>query len=134
MLTAIAIHQREWRKTKKKQKRQMQEQKLQTLVSQRSNSPLVKALTVRLRQEDFVFGRQKTRFNNIHSAHSRRIQQDIRQVKRVLNGLVEPVETDRWLAAPNQLLNGNSPLESIRQGKARQVKELVERLNQGIYV
>ena len=134
MLTSTAIRSAEWRKTKKKQKRQLQEQKLQILVSQRSNSPLVKALTVRLRQENAGFGHPKNRFNSVHLAQSRRIQQDIRQMKQVLNGLVKSAEAERWLAAPNQLLNGSSPLESIRQGKAGQVKELVERLEQGIYV
>lgn len=139
MLTATAIQQSERLKTKKEQKWQTQEQKLQTLVSQHSNSPLAKALLARLRRGNTGVGRPKSRLNSTHLAQSRlaqsrRVQQDIRQVKQMLHSSVKPAEADRWLAAPNPLLNGNSPMNSIRQGRTWQVNDLVERLAQGIYM
>lgn len=61
-------------------------------------------------------------------------KREIQQVRQVLGTLVQTQEADRWLAAPNALLGGDSPLNCIRQGRTRQVKELVERLAQGLYV
>lgn len=134
MLTVGAAEQSEYRKAKKKLHQARQRQKLASLTSQHANSPLVKALATRLRQKNTVSKRHPTYSLAFSQAQGRRTQRETQQVRQVLDTLVQAGEADRWLAAPNALLGGDSPLDCIRQGQTRQVKELVERLAQGLSV
>jgi len=134
MLIVGAAEQSEYRKAKKKLHQARQRQKLASLTSQHANSPLVKALATRLRQKSTVLSHPRLYSLGFSQAQVRRTQRETQQIRQVLDTVVQTQEADRWLAAPNALLDGDSPLDCIRQGRTRQLKELVERLTQGLYV
>lgn len=62
------------------------------------------------------------------------LQKNIKHVKQALRGIVETKEIDRWLSAPNTLLDGSRPVDSIKQGRTKQVLEIVALVQEGIHV
>ncbi len=52
----------------------------------------------------------------------------------MLNAIVQDSEVERWLAAPNAVLGGVRPIDKIRQGKTRQVIELLTVVQESIHV
>ena len=117
-----------------------QDQKVQALVVQYGNSSLAKSLMARLRRKDVLALRRTHRGAQTATTSSRlytpylRIQRDTKQVKQMLNAIVQGSEAERWLAAPNTMLGGARPVDKIRQGKTRQVIEVLTAVQEGIYV
>ena len=72
--------------------------------------------------------------NNFTATRQGRIHSDVRRVKLVLSTIVQKAEANRWLAAPNVLLGGISPLKKIMTGETKQVREILARLEEGVYV
>ena len=72
--------------------------------------------------------------NRQSEKRNRRQEEDLEQVKQILSGLVEKNEVDRWLNAPNPMLDDDCPLDSIKLGKTQQVIEMLASLQEGIYV
>ena len=126
---------------KRKQSQHLQDQKVQAIVVQHGNSLLAKALVARLRRRQALTLRQQPRraaqdasiSNRLYMPHLR-IQKDTKQVKQMLSAIVQGGEAKRWLAAPNAMLGGARPVDKIRQGKTRQVIELLTTIQEGIYV
>ena len=120
------------------QGRRLQEQ--QVLLKHRS-SPLKKGLVAKLRWK-YVLAAKKSHLtlqqtlplHKISVAPRARVNKDILQVKHLLNGLVETKEVERWLSAPNALLGGSRPIDSIKRGKTSRVVEILVWLEEGIYV
>lgn len=51
-----------------------------------------------------------------------------------LRQLVTEAEAERWLPAPNSLLDGASPKDVIARGETDRVSETLLRFEEGIYV
>ncbi len=113
---------------------------MQAIVARHSNSPLARALAARLRRK-YAIARRKSfgsaqngsAGNRSYTPHLRTLR-ETKQVKQMLSALVEANEVDRWLSAPNAMLGGARPLDKIRQGKTRQVTEIMALVQEGIYV
>jgi len=71
---------------------------------------------------------------NITASRHNRILNDVKQVKLLLSTIVKKAEGDRWLAAPNMMLGNCCPLDAIKRGRTQQVREILARLAEGIYV
>lgn len=98
----------------------------QQIITKYSKSPLKRELIARLRREGSLPAK-KTRL-------STRSAKALMQVRRTLRGLVEIKEAERWLVAPNALLGGVCPIDSIKQGNANQVREILAGVEEGIHV
>ncbi len=68
------------------------------------------------------------------SATAKQSSKDLVHIRRTLRRLVQAPEAERWLTAPNARLGGLCPLDSIKQGKSQQVRELLACLEEGIHV
>ncbi|MCZ6802430.1 MAG: DUF2384 domain-containing protein [Proteobacteria bacterium] len=51
-----------------------------------------------------------------------------------LSDLYEPMEARMWLFSRQKLLQGKRPVELIQSGQAKEVIELLEQLNEGVYL
>ena len=138
MPTDILIRRGEKRRTAKPQEQLMREQQI---LIKYGNSPLRKELLAKLRRTYVLLTKKKQSSfqqslppRKISGSSQARATQDIRQVKRILKGLVAAKEAERWLSAPNALLGGICPADSIKQGKTNQVIEILARLEEGIHV
>ncbi len=116
-----------------------QDQRLKMMAVSQGRSSLAKALMVRLRRKRALALRQPLRAAQSASTRSRlhtpfpRVQRDTKQVKQILDTVVQGSEAERWLAAPNAMLGGARPVDKIRQGKTRQVIEILALVQEGIY-
>lgn len=52
----------------------------------------------------------------------------------MLGAIVQGSEADRWLSAPNAMLGGACPADKIRQGRTRQVVEILASVQESIHV
>ena len=136
----MAMIEIETRRRKQAQFQPLQDQKVQAIVVQHGNSLLAKALVARLRRKHALALRQSPRpalsafIRNRLSTPHLRIQKDTKQVKQMLGAIVQKSEAERWLAAPNPMLGGARPVDKIRQGKTRQVIEILTAVQESIYV
>lgn len=51
-----------------------------------------------------------------------------------LSDFYEPQEARLWLYSPQKLLNGQKPVDLIREGRSKDVITLVDQLRDGIYI
>lgn len=136
----MSMTQTEMRKRKREWSQRLQDQKAQAIVVQHGNSSLAKALIARLRRKRILVLHPSRRAsqgisvsNRLYTPHLR-IQKDTNQVKQMLGGIVQGSEAERWLTAPNVRLGGVRPMDKIRQGKTRQVIEILTAVHESIYV
>ncbi len=59
---------------------------------------------------------------------------ELRWVAERLADFYEPDEARLWLQSPHPQLNGERPYELINQGRTREVLEIIERLDSGVYL
>lgn len=130
----------EMRKRKREHFQRLQDQEVQAVVVQYEDLSLAKVRSARLRRRRALALRQPRRAAQSAATSSRlytpylRIQRDTKQVKQMLGGIVQQSEAERWLAAPNAMLRGARPVDKIRQGKTRQVIELLTTVQESIHV
>ncbi len=140
MPVVMIMIQTESRKRKREHFQRLQDQEVQAIVVQYGNSLLAKALVARLRRKRALALRQPRRAAQSAATSSRlytpylRIQKDTKQVKQMLGGIVQGREAERWLAAPNAMLGGARPVDKIRQGKTRQVIEILIIVQESIHI
>lgn len=134
------LMQTEARKRKRVRSQYLQDPKLQAIVIQHGSSPLARALVARLRRKYAAALRPPRRPTDHASTFSRfgtsrsRLQKETKQVKQILSTIVEESEVSRWLAAPNMMLRGARPIDKIRQGRSRQVIEILTAVQESIHV
>jgi hypothetical protein len=140
MPIAMTMIQTKMRRRKRDQSQRLQDQDVQVTVDRYGSSSLAQALAARLRRKRALALRQPHRAvrsvfirNRSYTPHLR-IQKDAKQVKHMLNAIVQGSEAERWLAAPNAMLGGARPVDKIRQGKTRQVIELLTIVQESIHV
>ena len=140
MPVAMTITQPKTRKRKWEQFQRLQDQEVQAIVVPHGNSSLAKARMARLRRKRALALHLPSRVaqgafvsNRLYTPHLR-IQKDTKQVKQMLGAIVQGSEAERWLAAPNVMLGGARPVDKIRQGKTRQVIEILTVVQESIYV
>lgn len=92
----------------------------------------IEAAITRLPSSDFTQLLQwQDRFQADASDH---VSRDTAAMRARLMEIVQEHEADRWLSAPNPLLDGLSPRDAIVRGQTEQVSETLVRLEEGIYV
>lgn len=59
---------------------------------------------------------------------------DLEYIVEQLSDLYEPIEARMWLFSRQKLLDGERPVELIQSGQAKVVIEILDQLNEGIYL
>ena len=59
---------------------------------------------------------------------------DLEWITERLSSVYEPEDIKLWLHSRHELLHGDKPVDRIREGRVREVLELVEQLRTGSYI
>ncbi len=59
---------------------------------------------------------------------------ELDDIKTRLEEYYAPSEANEWLTAPHPQLEGVSPLAAIADGRAHEVKAILDRLDSGVYL
>ena len=66
------------------------------------------------------------------SGRAREAAEHLRAIRESLVDLFQQEEIDRWLHSPNDMFDGQTPLEVMSEGRSRRVRQLLARIEEGI--
>lgn len=62
------------------------------------------------------------------------VMAELRWVAERLSDFYEPDEARLWLQSPHPQLHGERPYDLVAEGRAKDVLEVIERLDSGVYI